>query len=67
MAAVTIDVAFAMVLNESYFSRKVEVVNIAYPMAVRVLKVLIFRTARDEVPRTSATPFMALRIGQVIF
>ncbi len=67
VAAVTVDVKFAMVLNESYFSRKVEVVAVAYPMALRVLKVLIFCAARDEVPSTSATPIMALRIGPVIF
>ena len=66
VAAVTIDVNFAMVFKESYFRRKVEVVAVAYPMALRVLKVLIFCAARDEVPGTSATPVMTLRIGIVV-
>lgn len=58
--AVAEAVTIAVVLYQGAFNREINVVIVTYPMALRVLKVLVYGSGRDEVPLTPYTPVMAL-------
>lgn len=60
LAAVAETVNLAIVLEKLVFSREVNVMIVAYPMPLRLLKVLAQSSARDEMPVTLQAPIMTL-------